>query len=440
MSVLISGVLIDPAGMVIPGAEITFTAITNGHSVLNGFSASATTNGRGEYAISLELCDYSISVQYAGNNAVYGSVSINKDTTPTTINDLLEKTRLEQAVTPQIIVYFREIQADVNQKLSVAGNAASSAANSANASAASAASALQAANNASNAAGIASNAASSAAGSAATAQKSATQAEVWAKTIDVSNFAQKDGTGINAASFRNNLGLGNSSTRNVGTSSGTVAAGDDARLGTIGGRSGGAVIGEVIAGGASPASTPVAGTYSNGVAVGSRFLSGVYSDVSFFIYPQVVQQAAAAAKTGILQLSHDNTYVAWMFNSSGVATGASWSPTSDERLKNLDGPITEPLQKMRRMRGQTWTWKTNGAFGIGITAQDIQRVFPEAVIETNDVKLPNGDVVERALSPDTYGVAAALHHEAILALADKINEQESLIEALSVRLSELDAR
>ncbi|NKI73543.1 hypothetical protein Dpoa2040_000745 [Dickeya sp. CFBP 2040] len=116
MSVLISGVLIDPSGTAISDAEITFTALTNS-SVLNGFSVSATTNEDGEYAIPLELCDYSISIQHDGNNAIYGSVSINKDTTPTTINDLLEKARQEQTVTPQIIVYFREIQADVTQKL-----------------------------------------------------------------------------------------------------------------------------------------------------------------------------------------------------------------------------------------------------------------------------------------------------------------------------------
>ncbi|WP_409311395.1 prophage tail fiber N-terminal domain-containing protein, partial [Pectobacterium sp. B1J-3] len=116
MSVLISGVLVNPAGIPVPHAEITFTALTNGNSVLNGFSASVIANDAGEYAIPLELCDYSISIQADGKNTLYGSVSINEKTTPTTLNELLKIQAMEQTVTPSAIAYFREIQADVTAK------------------------------------------------------------------------------------------------------------------------------------------------------------------------------------------------------------------------------------------------------------------------------------------------------------------------------------
>ncbi|HAT2203333.1 TPA: tail fiber domain-containing protein [Kluyvera intermedia] len=122
----------------------------------------------------------------------------------------------------------------------------------------------------------------------------------------------------------------------------------------------------------------------------------------------------------------------WVFSNSGVATGVAWTPTCDERLKDLDGPIVDPLGKMRLMRGQSWHWKTNGSYGIGLTAQDVQRAFPDAVVETHDVTLPNGSVVKNALSPDSYGVAAALHHEAILALMAQID-------ALTARVAELES-
>ncbi|MCW4780891.1 tail fiber domain-containing protein [Enterobacter chuandaensis] len=50
------------------------------------------------------------------------------------------------------------------------------------------------------------------------------------------------GTGSTTESgARTNLGLGNSATRNVGTEAGTVAAGDDSRLNTLNGKSGGQV-------------------------------------------------------------------------------------------------------------------------------------------------------------------------------------------------------
>lgn len=117
MSVLISGVLMNPAGVPVAGAEVTFSALTNGPSVLNGFSASVMTDQDGNYSIPLEICEYAISIQSDGYNSVYGSVSINEKSTPATINELLKLAAMEQAVTPAIVVYFREIQADVAAKL-----------------------------------------------------------------------------------------------------------------------------------------------------------------------------------------------------------------------------------------------------------------------------------------------------------------------------------
>ncbi|ELN9581137.1 tail fiber domain-containing protein, partial [Enterobacter roggenkampii] len=44
--------------------------------------------------------------------------------------------------------------------------------------------------------------------------------------------------------------------------------------------------------------------------------------------------------------------------------------------------------------------------------------------------LDDGTVVEKVLSPDTYGVAAALHHEAILALMDEIERLKAQVDNL----------
>jgi hypothetical protein len=64
-------------------------------------------------------------------------------------------------------------------------------------------------------------------------------------------------------------------------------------------------------------------------------------------------------------------------------------------------------------------------------AQEIQEVFPDAV-KTNgfSLTLPDGEVVKDVLFPDTAGVAAALHHEAILALMDQIEDLKKQVEAL----------
>ncbi|WP_323638754.1 prophage tail fiber N-terminal domain-containing protein [Pectobacterium polonicum] len=219
MSVLISGVLINPAGEPIPDAEITFTALTTSNSVLNGFSASVMTNDEGEYSIPLEHCVYSISIQNAGYNSIYGSVSINEKSTPTTINELLKLATMEQAVTPAIIVYFREIQADVATKLVTMQTLSTKTAEAASAAAAARDEAAQYAQNlsaavaqtqqASAAAAASANAASNSANGALVAKNAAETAAGNAQATLV-GVMKKSANGAdidNPEQFRANLGL-----------------------------------------------------------------------------------------------------------------------------------------------------------------------------------------------------------------------------------------
>ena len=242
--------------------------------------------------------------------------------------------------------------------------------------------------------------------------------------------ANSDITSLSGLTTPLSQGQGGTGLKNpFGTVAGSFCQGNDTRLGTIDGKSGGIISGSVKAGGTSPATTPATGTTTNAEYVGSRFSSGVYAGIDFSTYAQVVEGSGAR---GIIQLAYGGNPAYWVFYNSGVATGVSWTPTCDERLKDLDGPIPDPLGKMALMRGQSWHWKTNGSYGIGLTAQDVQRAFPDAVVETHDVTLPDGNVVAGVLSPDSYGVAAALHHEAILALMAQID-------ALTARVAELES-
>ena len=124
------------------------------------------------------------------------------------------------------------------------------------------------------------------------------------------------------------------------------------------------------------------------------------------------------------------------FYPDGRAVG-NWQALSDERIKEVHGRIEHPLDKMRKIRGLYWTRLDTGLTGYGFTAQDVQEVFPDAVNKAGTITLKDGTVIKDVLSPDTYGVSAALHHEAILALMDgdekstaRLNNMEAFLKTM----------
>ncbi|WP_243427808.1 prophage tail fiber N-terminal domain-containing protein, partial [Edwardsiella tarda] len=107
---MISGVLLDPLGQPVAQAQITLTATTNSLRVLRGFSCSVPTDSAGRYTLALEAGSYAVSVAHQGRNFVYGAVTIDADSAPSSLNVLLQQQVMEQQVTPEVILYFRQIQ------------------------------------------------------------------------------------------------------------------------------------------------------------------------------------------------------------------------------------------------------------------------------------------------------------------------------------------
>lgn len=145
-----------------------------------------------------------------------------------------------------------------------------------------------------------------------------------------------------------------------------------------------------------------------------------------------LQEHVGTNSSVIIDLNGFGSTNGWVFQSSGNAVApGSWVPNSDARLKKDKRRISDPLDKMRGMGGYTWTRLDTGLWGIGFIAQEVSSIFPDAVSVGGDRILQDGTTVAGVLSPDTYGVAAALHHEAILALMDKIAVLEAKVEALT---------
>lgn len=237
------------------------------------------------------------------------------------------------------------------------------------------------------------------------------------------------GTGSTTASgARKNLELGNSATRDVGTVAGTVAAGDDSRLKSVDGKTGGGVIGHTyfkIIQDILPA---------NGCIVASTTQS------STGITPAQLQMfcliGSGGQRYGFLRLWQDSSYKDWYmdYSSGNAYAPASWVNNSDRRIKDKITPIDDPLGKMKKVRGYTWVRKDDqmkGSFGIGFVAQEIQEIIPEAVCCSREGSVTvDGEEIENSLALSPGEIAAALHHEAILALMEKIDELTLKVEVL----------
>ncbi|EPF0315179.1 tail fiber domain-containing protein [Enterobacter chuandaensis] len=234
--------------------------------------------------------------------------------------------------------------------------------------------------------------------------------------------------------------LGNSATRNVGTAAGTVAAGDDSRLTTIDGKTGGALTSSLnITGNTASfinqAGSPSTGTLVFGGSMRSSFRIANQERAAASLQARYVWgNSSSYAELSVATFTASGAVgvaAAFNFDGNGSATApGAWVPNSDGRLKYDIERIQDPLGKMVKLRGVTWKRLDDIAPGIGFVAQDVQEVFPEFVFEGGDRTLDDGTVVEKVLSPDTYGVAAALHHEAILALMEQIEDLKKQVKAL----------
>jgi hypothetical protein len=62
-------------------------------------------------------------------------------------------------------------------------------------------------------------------------------------------------------------------------------------------------------------------------------------------------------------------------------TATSWTGQSDIRLKDIDSEIEDALNKVMQLRGVRFTWKLDGTkkMQVGLIAQEVKEVLPEAV-------------------------------------------------------------
>ena len=227
------------------------------------------------------------------------------------------------------------------------------------------------------------------------------------------------GTGSTTASgARTNLGLGNSATRDVGTAAGTVAAGDDSRLGTVNSKSGGTISSGVTVSGKLISQNGTAGPYINAlnapgykqvVANDSSAVSAIFGYTNGYNNGSGFELTTGLGAVGtgnsswpqtvLMQAANNGDYGArvWTFsmstgdlvcNGSGNQGGSysfTKSAISDIALKD-DIQYNDGLQSyanVKKLLPCTFIYKddTEGRIRRGVIAQDIREIDEEYVKE-----------------------------------------------------------
>lgn len=255
-----------------------------------------------------------------------------------------------------------------------------------------------------------------------------------------------------------------------GAVAGSFCEGNDNRLNTIGGKSGGQITSPFGKVNALPGSfdSLYAGNRNYGLYLEQMNVLGagyLYPHMSFKMYwpghyggaftwsawandmnPEYVLSWTTEAGT---------TPHMWRFNGTNgnaTATGNWVNGGSTVKIKEKVEDIQNPRETMRIIRACTWRLKTknaDGRFGIGVLAEGLYEAYPEAKVTAGDIELRDGTVVKDALSVQAgdSGVLAAVHHATIISLMDEneaqqkeINQLKADMEALKKIVEQLAAR
>jgi len=127
-----------------------------------------------------------------------------------------------------------------------------------------------------------------------------------------------------------------------------------------------------------------------------------------------------AAPGGLLELSLDQ--------GRKPATN-TWTIVSDERLKNIEGPYKKGLKEILQLQPITYRYKNVGerkfssevlaTLNVGFSAQNVQKIFPEAV------------------GTDTDGYLNFNMHSILVAYVNAIKEQQQMIDSLKFQVQSL---
>ena len=117
----------------------------------------------------------------------------------------------------------------------------------------------------------------------------------------------------------------------------------------------------------------------------------------------------------------------------GNAYAVGYYYLSDKNLKKDIKPLDGALEKIIKLNGYSFNWKSNGKKDMWVVAQEVEKVFPELVGESKNAAGEISKTVQ-------YGNLVAPIIEAIKELATEQKAQDTEIEELKEQNKNLQKR
>jgi hypothetical protein len=113
-----------------------------------------------------------------------------------------------------------------------------------------------------------------------------------------------------------------------------------------------------------------------------------------------------------------------------TSTTASFVSISDHRLKEEVAPMTDALATVKALKPVTYKWKTDGLYGEGFIAHELQTVIPHAVAGEKDAVNEDGSIKPQGIDPAKI----------VVHLVAAIQELSAKNDALEARLTTLESK
>ena len=97
-------------------------------------------------------------------------------------------------------------------------------------------------------------------------------------------------------------------------------------------------------------------------------------------------QASALTTFAVKAGASSQAFNCSTLTASSSVTATAFFYSSDERLKENVTPVTNALDVIDSLNGVEFDWKEDGKHDIGVIAQEVEAVIPEAVQETDGTK------------------------------------------------------